>query len=74
MQGDGDNDMVRRIDVSSAVVTTIAGLPHLYGRADGSGTTARFDEPRGVSLSADGTFGLVVRVGRGRKLPYVSPP
>lgn len=70
LQGDGDNDMVRRIDISSAQVTTIAGLSRSYGRADGFGTNARFNEPRGVSLNAVGTLGLVVRSHReGAKRP-----
>ena len=43
-----------------ALVTTLAGSAGVDGSADGSGSTARFSDPSGVALSADGAIALVV--------------
>lgn len=56
---DSDNHTVRRIDLPSGSVTTLAGGAGLRGAADGTGTVARFAFPRGVALSADSSFALV---------------
>ena len=58
---DQDNDLVRRIDVSTGIVTTVAGQYRLGGSSDGLGSNAQFDEPCGISLDATGTIGYLVR-------------
>ncbi len=55
---DGDNHTIRRVDVATGLVTTIAGSPGVSGSADGTGTTARFYWP-GL-LATDGAGNLFV--------------
>jgi len=49
---DASNARVRRVDLSTASVTTLAGGG--YGSSDGVGTAAFFKNPYGVSLTANG--------------------
>ncbi|MDQ2996524.1 MAG: hypothetical protein M3R61_05635, partial [Chloroflexota bacterium] len=46
-------------DTRVALVSTLAGSVRVSGSADGVGSAARFSDPSGVSLSADGTIALV---------------
>lgn len=55
-------NLIRRIDIASGEVTTVAGFVYQTDSADGIGTNAHFNGPQGVALSADETFALVVRV------------
>lgn len=50
---DTQNHSVRKLELSSGEVTTLAGMPGVPGRADGSGSTARFAAP--WLIFADGT-------------------
>lgn len=52
---DWENHAIRRIDHpnGAATVTTIAGLPDVFGFADGSGSAARFSGPGGLALGPD---------------------
>jgi DNA-binding beta-propeller fold protein YncE len=56
---DTANATIRLIDRPSGTVRTIAGIAGQVGAVDGSGTTARFNKPLDVELSADGSFALV---------------
>jgi DNA-binding beta-propeller fold protein YncE len=47
------NNMIRKIVISSKVVTTLAGSTSYYGSADGSGASASFYSPNGITT--DGT-------------------
>lgn len=67
VKADFFNNAVRRIDLSSGSVTTLAGNynigggpPNNGGRADGVGTLATLLKPTGISLNSAGTFALVV--------------
>ena len=51
---DTNNQTVRKLVPSTGVVTTIAGGAGLAGRADGSGTGARFNFPSGVAADTSG--------------------
>jgi hypothetical protein len=44
----GPGHMIRRIDLSTLQVTTIAGQNNTAGSTDGIGTAARFDIPEGI--------------------------
>jgi sugar lactone lactonase YvrE len=60
---DTGNHMIRRIDMTTGAVTTLAGSPGRSGGADGVGAAARFSSPRGVALSGDGALALVADTG-----------
>jgi DNA-binding beta-propeller fold protein YncE len=52
---DVSNHTIRRIDVATAAVTTIAGLAGQSGYVDATGTAARFSSPYGVAVKTDGS-------------------
>ena len=55
------NHALRRIDLASAMVTTVAGsLTQGTGYSDGTGTAAKFNNPKTISMDAAGTFALIV--------------
>jgi len=58
LKGDSYNNLVRRINVSTGVVTTLAGTFGATGSADGTPGTLHF--PDGVALDAAGAVALVV--------------
>jgi sugar lactone lactonase YvrE len=49
-----DNQSVRRVDLATAQVTTIAGSPGASGTADGVGAAALFDSPSGLAYDGAG--------------------
>ena len=60
LQADAISGSIRRIVVSTAEVTTLAG--GTYGPyADGTGTAATFYIPYGIAVNAAGSVALVVR-------------
>ncbi|MDD5594231.1 MAG: hypothetical protein PHG97_05790, partial [Candidatus Margulisbacteria bacterium] len=50
---DSTNSTIRKIDLVTLAVTTIIGTPGSYGTAEGIGTAAQVDDPRGLAF--DGT-------------------
>ena len=55
------NHIVRRIDMASGAMSTIAGTAGLPGFSDGAGTSATFNTVTGVSFVASRSIALVVR-------------
>ena len=53
---DATNSEIRQIDLSNDVVATLAGSIGGRGYADGTGTSARFNDPHNVALDADGNL------------------
>ena len=60
MQSDYYNCLIRRIVISSGLVSTLAGTSGASGSADGLGTAASFNTPLGVAMDAAGTVALIV--------------
>lgn len=58
---DSGNSTIRRLSLSGAAVTTIAGSPGATGSADGTGSAARFSTPTGITT--DGSFLYVCDTG-----------
>src|SRR5436853_6161777 len=58
---DGGNHTIRRIDLTTAQVTTLAGAPGPAGSVDGTGSAARFGYIEG--LWGDGSYLYVADVG-----------
>jgi sugar lactone lactonase YvrE len=52
---DGDNNVIRKIDLSGNV-TTFAGTPGPPSTVDGTGPAARFDSPSGICSDASGNI------------------
>jgi sugar lactone lactonase YvrE len=53
---DTENYTIRKIDVASGAVTTIAGAPGQRGTTDGDAADARFGEPEGIALDGSGNL------------------
>ena len=62
---DSSNHRVRLITVKDKKVTTLAGSG-TAGFADGTGTNAKFNGPRGVAISADASIVVVADKGNHR--------
>lgn len=60
---DCGNSLIRKVIISSRLVTTLAGTAGLTGFVDGAGLSSRFNSPAFVKISADGTFALIVSDG-----------
>jgi hypothetical protein len=52
---DSGNNTIRKI-TAAAVVTTLAGLAGNSGSTDGTGSAARFNNPRGIAVDSAGTL------------------
>jgi hypothetical protein len=74
MQADTHNSVIRRIVVSSAAVTTLAGSQGNEASTDGIGSNAAFNAPHGVTMDAAGVIALVVShvLSGGTPFIYVS--
>ncbi|MHB8417484.1 MAG: NHL repeat-containing protein [Myxococcales bacterium] len=59
----GDQDALRRIDLATLDVTTVAGAALTPGSNDGDGTSARFDNLSGLSMGLTGPLFLVDQSG-----------
>ena len=57
--GDVDNDTIRRIDIASGTVSTIAGQVGVDGNSDGVGLAAAFHKPKQLALDGAGHLYIV---------------
>ena len=53
---DSNNNTIRRIDLDTEQVTTLAGSPSEYGTEDGVGNAARFDHPTDLVYDGHGAL------------------
>ena len=56
---------IRRLDIATGEVTTIAGAYRGFGSSDGIGEAARFDLPYGIGLTADGRYAYIADISNG---------
>lgn len=61
--GDTSNHLVRRVNISSGEVTTLAGRAGVAGSVDGVGTSASFNRPSDVAMDSTGAFAVVADQG-----------
>jgi DNA-binding beta-propeller fold protein YncE len=60
---DHSNSTLRKIDLTTGVVTTLAGVTGDDDATDGSNGAIRFNMPTGIALNANGTRALVADTG-----------
>lgn len=60
---DSENHLVRKVNLVTTAVTTVAGSPGSYGSVDGTGMAAKFRNPNGLSLAADGLTLFIADAG-----------
>lgn len=60
---DSENHVIRKLNLNTTAVTTIAGSPGNFGTLDGTGSAARFHTPNGLSLSPNGQTLYVADAG-----------
>jgi hypothetical protein len=53
---DTDNNTIRKIEISTGTVTTLAGSAGSYGSADGIGAAARFNGPVGITTDGKNLY------------------
>lgn len=53
---DSGNNTIRKIDIATGVVSTLAGSAGVNGSADGTGVTASFSSPRGITTDGKNVF------------------
>lgn len=72
---DAYNHTIRKISANGQV-TTLAGLLHVAGNADGTGREARFYRPEGIAVDKDGSLyvssGTTIRKGQLAGAPTIS--
>lgn len=51
---DTNNELIRKIDIATATVTTIAGQYHIFNTTNGTGTNATFCQPTGLAMDPAG--------------------
>ena len=70
---DSSGNRIRRVDLATGMVTTLAGSGSTFygsaGNGDGAGVSARFHQPWGIAIHPSGTFALV-----GVRRPPPCPP
>lgn len=72
LQSDNSGHTIRLVNISSGVVTTVAGKSGTSGHGDGIGTNAHLYNPTGLSLDASETTLLFVSRGNGYHLRIVN--
>jgi DNA-binding beta-propeller fold protein YncE len=50
------NNIIRKIEIASGVVTTLAGTAGVYGSTDATGAAASFSAPAGIAIDSTDTY------------------
>src|SRR5439155_24770796 len=57
------NQVLRKVNISTTAVTTIAGVAGSLGATDGAANTATFRSPNGICISSDGQILYIADAG-----------
>lgn len=60
---DTENHIIRKLNLLTTAVATIAGVPGSIGSNDGAASTAKFRNPKGLALSANGSLLYIADAG-----------
>lgn len=60
VQLDTGSFLVRRINIATRSVTTLAGQPGISNYADGTSSAAAFSDPFGIAMDGNGSVAFVV--------------
>ena len=63
-----DNNTIRKIVISSGLVSTLTGSVGKQGGIDGNAATARFNIPTGIVTASTGSSLFIVDMGTIRKI------
>ncbi|HKR06554.1 MAG TPA: T9SS type A sorting domain-containing protein [Bacteroidia bacterium] len=63
---DTENHIIRKINLLTTAVTTIAGTPVSYGSTDGIGAAAKFHNPKGICISGNGVRLYIADAGNNK--------
>jgi sugar lactone lactonase YvrE len=69
---DSGNHTIRRINLATGVVNTVAGQAGVPGTADGEGGSARFNAPAGIAVEVESAVQALQRQLQGTPPPPVS--
>jgi sugar lactone lactonase YvrE len=69
---DAGNHTIRRINLATGIVTTVAGRAGAPGVVDGTGTAARFNSPAGIAVEVETAAQALQRQLHGTPPPPVS--
>jgi sugar lactone lactonase YvrE len=53
---DSGNHTIRRLELATSAVTTLAGTPQMSGSTDGTGSAARFNNPTGLAVDGNALY------------------
>ena len=68
---DQANHVIRRINLVSGDVQTVAGTPGESGSQDGNGSSARFDTPTGIAIEPENIAEQLLREAQGEAPPPI---
>ena len=68
---DQANHVIRRINLVSGDVQTVAGTPGESGSQDGTGSSARFDTPTGIAIEPESIAEQLLREAQGEAPPPI---
>jgi sugar lactone lactonase YvrE len=63
---DAENHLIRKMNLLTGEVSTVAGIAGMFGNGDGNTSIARFHNPNGLALSEDGTSLYIADAGNNR--------
>src|SRR5262249_20325519 len=60
---DSENQLIRKVNISTTEVTTVAGIAGSSGANDGAANSATFRSPKGICISSNGQILYIADAG-----------